>query len=85
MAIYRLKDETTLHVDHALMDKYVGIAMAMRDNSEFELMPLAEFMPRFAQAYRQVSTFPLRFDSAEHFVLDLFLDGYIMVLDGSRG
>jgi hypothetical protein len=85
MAVYRLKDGATLLVDHALRDKYLGIAMELRDSSEFPQMPMLEFMERFTQAYRQISDYPLRFDSAEHFVLDLFLDGYIMVLDGTRG
>jgi hypothetical protein len=85
MAAYRLKNGTTLLVDHALIEKYQGIATALRDSLDCSHMSLDDFMEDFALSYKQISNFPIRTDSAEHFVLDLFLDGYVMVLDGSRG
>lgn len=85
MAAYRLKDGTTLFVDHALVEKYLGIVTALQESLECSQMSLADFMEDFSGTYQRISSFPVRYDSAEHFVLDLFLDGYIMVLDGSRG
>ncbi|MBC7922939.1 MAG: hypothetical protein H7Z75_17825 [Ferruginibacter sp.] len=85
MATYRLKDGTTLVLDYASVEKYLGIVMALRDISQFPQRSVIEFMAAFAQSYRQISDFPIRCDTAEHFALDLFLDGYLMVPDGSRG
>jgi len=48
-------------------------------------MSLFQFMEKLSVPYKEKNAFTICHDSAEHFVLDLFLDGYSRVLDGLRG